>query len=233
MKNFVWSALIAGACIAWLVYRAIPYRKQGVSPPGAMLSELDARAAPYFDAAHQRVSEVVDAICEHPVRLCAQMTKDNITGSHATADLLDPILQPVVEECRKGAAVYGVDADAGVFRQNVEAVNKVNGIAQVQTLGNLALEVAFLKPALTAVEKTLGSASTKMATTWGSGAACAASDGPSPVMDAVGIALALGGTAWGAYDVWQSRKELPAALTETLNRMIDDTRDACRKGAIP
>ena len=79
---------------------------------------------------------------------------------------------------------------------------------------------------------TLGGIVAQLSATFGSGAACAAADGPFPFGDAVAVVLAAGGTAWSSYDLYEARKHLPAELTALLQAVIRDLQEACRGKAL-
>ena len=96
----------------------------------------------------------------------------------------------------------------------------------------LVFEAAFLKQTISALTSTLGGIVARLSATFGSGAACAAADGPFPFGDAVAVVLAAGGTAWSSYDLYEARKHLPAELTALLKQVISDCQEACRREAL-
>ena len=65
----------------------------------------------------------------------------------------------------------------------------------------------------------------------GSGAALAVADGPLPVGDMLGVALAVGGTALSIHDLKTVQRQLPGALTEALRRSVEEYRVSARMEA--
>ena len=197
----------------------------------ADLGDLDARAQSHFEEARRNIPAVVEKLTEigSTCRLCGLMVRDKLTGSHETQDLLSNVLkEPIISPCRKGAAVYGCDFNSAGFLDNLKAVNADYAEIEAYALGGLALEAAFIKQTISALTSTLGSIVARLSATFGSGAACAAADGPFPFGDAVAVVLAAGGTAWSGYDLYEARKRLPAELTTLLQTAIRDLQDACR-----
>ena len=200
----------------------------------ADIDELDAKAQPYFDEARRNVPAVVEKMTEigATCRLCGLMVRDKLTGAHETQEYLASVLEkPIITPCRKGAEVYGCDFSTPGFLDNLKAVNADYAEIEAYALGGLALEAVFLKQTIAALTSTLGGIVARLSATFGSGAACAAADGPFPFGDAVAVVLAAGGTAWSSYDLYEARKRLPAELTVLLKQVISDCQEACRKGA--
>ena len=200
----------------------------------ADIDELDEKARPYFDEARRNIPVVVDKLTEigATCRLCGLMVSDKLTGAHETQEYLTSVLEkPIITPCRKGAAVYGGDFSTTRFLDNLKAVNADYAEIEAYALGGLALEAVFLKQTIAALTSTLGGIVARLSATFGSGAACAAADGPFPFGDAVAVVLAAGGTAWSSYDLYEARKHLPAELTALLKQVICDCQEACRKGA--
>ena len=198
----------------------------------ADIDELDAKAQPHFDEARRNIPAVVEKMTEigATCRLCGLMVRDKLTGAHETQEYLTSVLEkPIITPCRKGAAVYGCDFNSTGFLDNLKAVNADYAEIEAYALGGLALEAAFLKQTIAALTSTLGSIVARLSATFGSGAACAAADGPFPFGDAVAVVLAAGGTAWSSYDLYEARKHLPAELTALLKQVISDCQAACRK----
>ena len=200
----------------------------------ADIDELDAKAQPHFDEARRNIPVVVEKMTEigATCRLCGLMVRDKLTGAHETQEYLASVLEkPIVTPCRKGAEVYGCGFNSAGFLDNLKAVNADYAEIEAYALGGLALEAAFLKQTIAALTSTLGGIVTRLSAMFGSGAACAAADGPFPFGDAVAVVLAAGGTAWSSYDLYEARKRLPAELTVLLKQVISDCQEACRKGA--
>ena len=94
--------------------------------------------------------------------------------------------------------------------------------------GGLALEAAFLKTTLKSVQCVIGPIAGKIATKFGTGAALAAADGPFPFGDAVGVVLAVGGTAWSVHDLLALRRDLPSSISAALRQAIQEYWKQCR-----
>ena len=197
----------------------------------ADIDNLDAKAQPYFNEARANIPVVVKKLTEigATCRLCGLMVRDKLTGSHETQDYLVSVLEkPIITPCRMGAEVYGCGFDRAGFLDNLKAVNADYAEIEAYAIGGLALEAAFLKQTMVALTSTLGGIVAQLSATLGSGAACAAADGPFPFGDAVAVVLAAGGTAWSSYDLYEARKRLPVELTALLKQVISDCQAACR-----
>lgn len=197
----------------------------------ANIDDLDAKARPHFDEARQNVPAVVEKLTEigSTCKLCGLMVRDKLAGAHETQEYLTSILEkPIITPCRKGAEVYGCSFNSAGFLDKLKAVNADYAEIEAYALGGLALEAAFLKQTIAALTSTLGSVVARLSATFGSGAACAAVDGPFPFGDAVAVVLAAGGTAWSGYDLWKAREQLSTELTAMLKQAIHDCQVACR-----
>ena len=200
----------------------------------ADIDELDAKAQPHFEEARRNIPVVVVKLTEigSTCRLCGLMVRDKLTGAHETQEYLASVLEkPIITPCRMGAEVYGCNFSTTGFLESMKAVNADYAEIEAYAIGGLALESAFLKQTIAALTSTLGGIVARLSATLGSGAACAAADGPFPFGDAVAVVLAAGGTAWSSYDLYEARKKLPAELTVLLQTAINDLQEACRKGA--
>ena len=198
----------------------------------ADIDELDAKAQPYFDEARRNIPAVVEKLTEIGAicRLCGLMVRDKLTGSHETQDYLTSILEPpIITPCRMGAEIYGRGFNMTGFMESMKAVNADYAEIEAYALSGLALEAVFLKQTIAALTSTLGGIVARLSAAFGSGAACAAADGPFPFGDAVAVVLAAGGTAWSSYDLYEARKQLPAELTALLKQVINDCQTACRR----
>ena len=152
--------------------------------------------------------------------------------SSAAAVTSDPTEEPIITPCRKGIEVYGCDFNTTGFLEHLKSVNADYAEIEAYAIGGLAIEAIFLKQTIAALTSTLGSIVARFSATFGSGAACAAADGPFPFGDAVAVMLAAGGTAWSSYDLYEARKSLPAELTALLKQVISDCQAACRREAL-
>jgi len=204
---------------------------QHVPVPLAEIERLDAKAQPYFEEARQNIPTVVDKLTEigSTYRLCGLMVRDKLAGTHETQDYLASVLEkPIITPCRKGAMVYGCDFKTAGFLDSLKTINADYAEIEAYAVSGLALETVFLKQTITALNSTLGSIVARLSTTFGSGAACAAADGPFPFGDALAVMLATGGAAWSGYDLWKAREHLPDELTALLKRLVNDCQAACR-----
>ncbi len=206
---------------------------QHVPVPLAEIDRMDTKAQPYFDEARRNIPAVVETLTEigTTCKLCGLMVRDKLVGTHETQEYLASVLEkPVIAPCRNGAEVYGRDFNSDGFLDNLKAVNADYAEIKAYAVSGLAIEAIFLKQTIAALTSTLGGIVARLSAAFGSGAACAAADGPFPFGDAVAVVLAAGGTAWSSYDLFQARKQLPAELTALLQAVIRDLQAACRKG---
>ena len=224
---FVFAGLLAALALGVIgscSLRAVPVLQ-------ADIDDLDAKAQPFFDEALRNIPAVVEKMTEigATCRLCGLMVRDKLTGAHETQDYLASVLEkPIIAPCRKGAAVYGCGFNSAGFLESLKSINADYTEIETYALGGLAIEAIFLKQTIAALTSTLGSIVARLSATFGSGAACAAADGPFPFGDAVAVVLAAGGTAWSSYDLYEARKRLPAELTALLKQVISDCQAACR-----
>ena len=157
------------------------------------------------------------------------MACDKFAGTSKTQEYLNSILEkPIITPCRKGASVYGCDFNSTGFLNALKSINADYAEIEAYAVSGLAIESLFLKQTIAALTSTLGGIVARLSATFGSGAACAAADGPFPFGDAVAVVLAAGGTAWSSYDLWKARKQLPAELEGMLKQAIHDCQTACR-----
>ena len=230
-RTFVFAGLLAALSLGVLgscSLRAVPVLL-------ADLDDLDAKAQPHFEEAQQNIPTVVEQMTEigATCRLCWLMAYDKLAGTSKTQEYLNSILnEPIIEPCRRGAKVYGCDFNSTGFLNALKSINADYAEIKVYAIGGLALEAAFLKQTMAALTSTLGGIVARLSAAFGSGAACAAADGPLPFGDAVAVVLAAGGTAWSSYDLYQARKHLPEELTALLQAVIRDLQEACRGEAL-
>ena len=206
-----------------------------VPVPLAEIERMDAKAQPYFEEARRNIPTVVEQMTEigTTCNLCWLMARDKFAGTNKTQEYLALVLEkPIVEPCRKGAKLYGCDFKAAGFLDNLKSINADYAEIEVYAVSGLAIESLFLKQTIAALTSTLGGIVARLSATFGSGATCAAADGPFPFGDAVAVVLAAGGTAWSGYDLYQARKHLPEELTSLLQAVIRDLQEACRGEAL-
>ena len=157
-------------------------------------------------------------------------SRGKLTGTHETQEYLASVLEkPIISPCRRGAEIYGSDFNSAGFLDNLKAINADYAEIEAYALGGLALEAVFIRQTISALASTMGGAVARLSTTFGSGTACAAADGPFPFGDAVAVVLAAGGTAWSGYDLHEARKRLPVELTVLLKHAVSDCQAACKR----
>jgi hypothetical protein len=199
------------------------------------IAMLDAQAKPHFDEARRNIPSVVDqmtgtgALC----KLCWLMSRDKITGSHKTQDYLESILNgPIVGPCRAGARVYGCDITSAGFVNGVKAVNSDYALTGAYAMTGLSIEALFLKKTIASLRTVLGKIVARLSTSYSSGSACAAADGPLPIGDIIGIVMAAGGTVWSAYDLYQVKTQLGPEMKNLLLQSVLECQAACRIEAL-
>jgi len=230
-RAFVFAGLLAALSLGVLgscSLRAVPVLL-------ADLDDLDTKAQPHFEEARQNIPTVVEQMTEISAtcRLCWLMAYDKLAGTSKTQEYLNSVLnEPIIEPCRRGAGVYGCDFKTAGFLDSLKSINADYAEIEAYAVSGLAIESLFLKQTIAALSSTLGSIVARLSAAFGSGAACAAADGPFPFGDAVAVVLAAGGTAWSGYDLYEARKHLPVELTAMLKQAIRDCQAACRGEAI-
>ncbi len=103
----------------------------------------------------------------------------------------------------------------------------------------VVMEAVFLKSTIAAA-KTVGKrviapflAKTvaRLSASYAAGAGAAVADGPFPVGDVVGVMLAVGGTAWMAYDIYKLMDVLPNELERNLCAFVNEIDAGLRENA--
>ena len=224
------------AAIALCAFSGRAHRR--VRPPRARSSieELDARAKPHFDEAERNVPSVVADLTANGnfLKLCWLMAKDKMSGTNETQKFIESkIHDRIVVPCQRGAKVYGCEVDESAISNELLESGRDNAKAAAYAAGGLALEAVFIKSTLASLRSVLGAIVGKLASAYGSGAACAAADGPLPIGDIIGLGLAVGGTIWSIDDLCRAQKQLSRELSEILYQSIHDCRESCRKLAAP
>ena len=224
------------AAIALCAFSGRGHRR--VRPPRARpsIEELDARAKPHFDEAERNVPSVVADLTANGnfLKLCWLMAKDKMSGTHETQKFIESkIHDRIVVPCQRGAQVYGCKVDEAAISRELLESGRDNAKAAAYAAGGLALEAVFIRSTLASLRSVLGAIVGKLASAYGSGAACAAADGPLPIGDIIGVGLAVGGTIWSIDDLCHAQKQLSRELSEILYQSIHDCRDACRKMVAP
>ncbi len=205
---------------------------QHVPVPLAGIDDLDAKAQPHFEEARQNIPAIVEQLTEigATCKLCWLMARDKLAGTHETQDYLNSVLEkPIITPCREGVAVYGYDFKTAGFLDSLKSINADYAEIKAYAVSGLAIEAIFLKQTIAALTSTMGGIVARLSAAFGSGATCAAADGPFPFGDAIAVVLAAGGTAWSGYDLWKAREQLSAELTAMLKQAIHDCQAACRR----
>ena len=157
-----------------------------------------------------------------------------MSGTHETQKFIESKIHTrIVVPCQRGAKVYGCEVDESAISNELLESGRDNAKAAAYAAGGLALEAVFIKATLASLRSVLGAIVAKLASAYGSGAACAVADGPFPIGDLIGVALAVGGTIWSISDLCRVQEQLPRELSEILYQSIHDCRDACRKAVAP
>ena len=195
------------------------------------LTELDQRARPFFEEAEKNIPKVVSNLTgtESFLNLCALAVADKATGSDKLEQRIASVIEgPILVPCRKGAAIYGCTINPALARGYLSSLHRDSMTSALYASGGLALEAAFLKTTLKSVQCVIGPIAGKIAAKFGTGAALAAADGPLPIGDAVGVVLAVGGTAWSVHDLLALRRDRPGARSAALRQAIQDYWKQCR-----
>ena len=161
------------------------------------ITELDRHAQPFFEEAQQNVPHVVAKLTEMKTlaKICWLEVRDKASGSQESQKLVQSILEkPILEPCRKVALIYGCAINQEAARQNVSDVGSGAVTTVLYSTAGLALEAVFLKSTLRSMRSVLGGVTGRLSSVLGNGAALAVADGPLPVGDMLGVALAVGGT---------------------------------------
>ena len=233
-RAVVWIGL--AAAIALCAFSGIVHRRARPLRTRPSIEELDARAKPHFDEAERNVPSAVADLTSNGnfLKLCLLMARDKISGTHETEKFIESKIHTrIVVPCQRGAEVYGCKVDSDTIRNELLASERNSAIVTAYAAGGLALEAVFIKSTMASLRSVLGAIVGKLSAAYGSGAACAVADGPLPIGDIIGLALAAGGTIWSISDLCQAQKQLPRELSEILYQSIHECRESCRRMAIP
>ncbi len=200
--------------------------------PRFTISELDAKAQPYIDEANAAVPAVVAELCDSRLSLYWMMLRDKCVGGDSTGRHIAEVIGPrIVVPLRKAAAVYkcAVNADAIAELPREAALDNLS--RQLYASAGLAIEAVFIRATVSSFTSVLASCAPTMAASLNTAAVCAAADGPLPVGDIVGVIVAIGGTAWSGYELYNAHQALPAEMSEALRNTISATIAQCRQEA--
>ena len=229
-------AAIALCAFGGMAHRRVRPPRARLSGSGPSIEELDARAKSHFDEAERNVPYVVAEMSAtgNFLKLCWLMAGDKLSGSHDTRDYLASMIRDrIIVPCQRGAKVYGCEVDESAVSKELLESERGNATAAAYAAGGLALEAVFIRSTLASLKSVLGAIAVRLSSAYGGGAACAAADGPLPIGDVIGLALAVGGTAWSISDICEARKQLPRELSDVLYQSIRECRESCRKAVAP
>ena len=159
--------------------------------------------------------------------------RDKASGGRESQKLVLAILEkPILDPCRRGAAIYNCAITPEYARRNLAEVGTGAVSTTLYATAGLALEAAFAKTTLRSMQSLLRGVTAKLSSSLGTGAACAAADGPLPIGDALGVTLAIGGTVFSLHDLRAVQSKLPDALATALRHSVEEYWNSCRLEAI-
>jgi len=197
--------------------------------PRLTMATLDAKAQRYIDQANAGIPRAVATLCDRRNGLCWMLVKDKCTGKDEAARYIASVIEPeVLTPLRKAAAIYAcaVDRDASV--EMVAEAAKENLDRKLYAFAGLAIEAVFVRATIQSCMVVIGSCAPRLAASWGIAGTCALADGPLPVGDIIGLALAAGGTIWSGVELHRAYKVLPFQLTSALQDAVAATITQCR-----
>ena len=204
----------------------------GASAPRFSMRQLDAKARPHIEQAESAIPHVTARLCSHKCRLFWLIAKDRCTGSSEARRHIASVIEPtIIVPLRKAAAVYkcAVNADAAVGMTADAAIDNLS--SRLYATAGLAIEAVFIRATMQSCAKVMASCAPRLAASWSQAGACAVADGPFPIGDAIGAALAVGGTLWCAADLHRASKALPREISTALRDAIAATVSQCRMEA--
>lgn len=218
---------IAGSCVIRNAVRNNTESKQ-------RLIQMDQKAQSLVKKAKESVPEITTRICKpkNLATLCWYMALDKVRKTDRAERYLKEQLSPVTDTCSRIAQVYGVGADDSGTIKNILNLGKRYLTGAGYSVSSLTLEAVFLKSTMESLKRILAVVVGRMSSSIAAGGTCAAIDGPMLFGDILGVAMAAGGTAWSAYDLWQISKSLPEDLCSILYESIDAFHNACRMEAV-
>ena len=228
-----WVAMLAALPVAVMLAAIGPCNPRAGRPsPRITIADLDARAAPYIAEAKSAIPPVVDDLCQERGRLYWLMAKDKcLGGDRARRHIAQKTGRRITGPLGKAAAVYqcAVNPEASAAMAEEAALDTMGG--QLQATAGLAIDGLIIAAALRAFLDAADACSPAAAAIPGVPCTCAALDGPLPIGDVVGAALAFGGAAWCCRDLYKAHKAMPAVLASALEAAVDATVAQCRAEA--
>jgi len=194
------------------------------------ITQLDAQAEPHFRRAHENAGKVAneETTFANTLKTYGRMLKDKVCGTHTAEEHIDDVVREnIVEPCREGAKVYGCAIEADGIGKTAHDITSDQASATLSQTAATAVNTACTAAAAAAIRQ----AGAKIASRCAAGAAVACADGPVPIADIAGGAIAAAGVAEGVGEIHSSYKSMPEKLKNTLDHAIDKCRDACREAA--
>lgn len=102
----------------------------------------------------------------------------------------------------------------------------------VETMMIASSYAAIKQMAIEIATVVLSSVSTKLGTTAVAATGSAVADGPLPIGDIVGGAIAIGGLTWTAYDIYKVTKTMPDEMKGGMMKVINESREALMRTGI-
>ncbi len=226
------SLAVATALAGYASCRGRGGTARGGAAPRFTIRQLDAKARPHIEQAESAIPKATAELCGHKCRLFWLIAKDRCTGSSEAREHIASVIGPtIIAPLRKAAAIYkcAVNADAAVGMTADAAIDNLS--ARLYATAGLAIEAVFIRATLQCCANVIASCAPKLAASWSQAGACAMADGPFPIGDAIGAALAIGGTAWCAADLYKASKALPGEISAALRNAVAATVAQCRMEA--
>ena len=201
--------------------------------PRLTMAMLDAKAAAHISEAKAAIPYVVADICHERGHLYWLMVKDKcLGGNRARQYIAQKLDKRIVVPLRQAAAVYqcALNSDAAIGMTEEVALDALS--SQLYATAGLAIEGFFIRATLESCLAVAGRCAPQLTATLGASATCAAADGPLPIGDIIGAALAVGGTVWCCHDIYKAHKALPANMTAALETAVAATVAQCRQEAM-
>ena len=197
----------------------LPFTQQ----PRCTITKLDAKAKPHIDEANAAVPKVVAKLCNG--RFYLMLLRDKCVGGDSAGRHIAEVIDPsIVVPLQKAAAIYKCAINADTVAELPKEAVLDNMDRQLYASTSLAIEAIFIRSTVSSI---VNCASTMVASL-NTATLCASADGPLPVGDIVGAAIAIGGTAWSGYELYNAHKNLPAEMSEALRTTISATVAQCR-----
>ena len=102
-------------------------------------------------------------------------------------------------------------------------------VTQLTTAAGALIEVVMIKESVRLITRVCAKTVARIIGGASAGAVCAIADGPLPIGDIVGAALTAGSLTWCAYDIYKVCKVLPAKMTNTLHKAVNDYEKKSRE----